>query len=142
MIPKYHIPIELRAQMEDMRVDLKFDPARQAIERVSRQLEVAARQAFLDGKDFAIGPMKFEEPDPFDPRPIFEPRVFSIEVPAGAVERGWDPPQGWRVVQRPDFTDGEIARLCDGRLDWQEDRWQDHCGIVGCEECEKEPTVL
>lgn len=142
MIPKYHIPIEFRAQMEDMRVDLRFDPARQAIDRVNKQLEVAARQAFLDGRDFAIGPVSYDEPNPFDPRPIWESRKFSIEVRAGAVRRGWEPPEGWRVVRRPDLTEGEVERLRDGRLDWQEDRWQDHCGIVGCEECEKEPTVL
>jgi hypothetical protein len=33
------------------------------------------------------------------------------------------------------MTADERARFDAGRQDWQENRWQDHCGVVGCEQC-------
>ena len=33
------------------------------------------------------------------------------------------------------LSEGERARLVDGRSDWRDADWQDHCGIVSCESC-------
>lgn len=34
------------------------------------------------------------------------------------------------------LSEGEKSRLLEGRYDWRDDAWQDHCGELGCEHCE------
>lgn len=36
------------------------------------------------------------------------------------------------------LSDGERQRLLDGRADWREDDWQDHCGDLDCSFCDGE----
>lgn len=33
------------------------------------------------------------------------------------------------------LTEGEARRLIDGRTDWRDEDWQDHCGDPQCEDC-------
>lgn len=33
------------------------------------------------------------------------------------------------------LSEGERQRLLDGRTDWRDEDWQDHCGDVDCEYC-------
>lgn len=137
MIPKFELD-----QMAKIDMDLCHSAMRRAIENVQAKLQSAARKAFLEGKDFAIGPISYGVPDPFGISNIFEPIRYSIDIPAGAVDRDWPAPMGWKVVKRPDFTEGELERLRDQRLDWREFEWEDHCGIPDCPQCDKDPTVL
>lgn len=34
-----------------------------------------------------------------------------------------------------DMTADELRRFLDGRDDWPADKWQDHCGDIGCVTC-------
>jgi hypothetical protein len=36
------------------------------------------------------------------------------------------------IFNQPDLSDGERARLIAGRYDWQDDRWEDECGVLDC----------
>ena len=44
------------------------------------------------------------------------------------------------IALRPKATmsDDELARWLDGRDDWPDGQWQDHCGAPGCAECKGE----
>jgi len=35
----------------------------------------------------------------------------------------------------PAMTTAELRRWLAGRTDWEEDRWQDHCGDLECGQC-------
>lgn len=35
----------------------------------------------------------------------------------------------------PAMSESERRRYLDGRDDWQENAWQDHCGVIDCEHC-------
>lgn len=61
--------------------------------------------------------------------PGFCPRYKFQLIAPGSDEELEQP--GVLFVQ-PTLTEGERARLLAGRHDWQEDRWQDHCGVLDC----------
>ena len=50
------------------------------------------------------------------------------------------PEQGWIMTDAAQIaaglTEGEKRRLIDGRRDWREHEWQDHCGDWDCDRCE------
>lgn len=118
--------------------------AAHAIAQLRQQITSDVIAAWLEGKDFAHGPPQFETEDPFSTSSIFAPRKSSVVVRGGAITAGSADclPAGWTVYPVADRTEGELARLRDGRHDWREGDWQDHCGIPGCEQCDKEPTVI
>lgn len=37
---------------------------------------------------------------------------------------------------------GELGRWLDGRYDWPDDHWQDHCGDPDCERCNESCDVI
>ncbi len=39
-------------------------------------------------------------------------------------------------VETRGLSENEKRRLLDGRLDWREDDWQDHCGDLECVMCD------
>jgi uncharacterized protein CbrC (UPF0167 family) len=40
------------------------------------------------------------------------------------------------AISWADGHSSELHRWLDGRHDWQDDRWQDHCGDVDCAVCD------
>lgn len=97
------VPLDFGLTEEAGRLDLTITAnATRAFEGLWAKLEQGAIAAFDAGKDFAVGPMTHEGPDPFAVRDIFAPQTISVECKAGPVDRGWEAPAGWRVYQRPD----------------------------------------
>lgn len=114
-----------------------------AMAKVRNSLGAAAMEAFKAGHDFAYGPLEYNLPDPFNPASLFEPVVHSVECRAGPVPAGTTAlPVGFTIIRVSELTEGELARIRQGRYDWPENRWEDHCGITGCPQCEKDPTVI
>jgi hypothetical protein len=58
--------------------------------------------------------------------------IFVITHDFALVAPGEKAPGAGVLFQQPELTDGERTRLLAGRHDWQEDRWQDHCGVGRC----------
>lgn len=48
------------------------------------------------------------------------------------------------IYRQPELSEGERIRLLAGRSDWQDDQWQDNCGVPGCGHdcCEGRFTVI
>lgn len=115
--------------------------AQLAIRGLEAKLRDAIRAAWIDGKNFAIGPLSAPAVDnPFAPQSIFEPVKMTVECKAGPVDpvvTADELPQGFTLYVRPDFTPEELRRFRDGRHDWRDSDWQDHCGLPGCELCER-----
>lgn len=67
------------------------------------KLDAAAIAVLQSGRSWGEGPYTFPQPDYFDPRPLWEPVVHSIECKGGAVPHDWLPPSGWRMVRYADW---------------------------------------
>lgn len=125
-------------------IGLVHQAAAAAIAAVNRAIERDIKAAFGAGKDFIHGPLESGFKDAFSVRPLFEPAVYEIEIKGGAVEPGTYEdedgkliiPQGWTLYRRADLSEGELARLLAGRLDWRDADWEDCCGLPDCEQCD------
>jgi hypothetical protein len=92
--------------------------------------------------DFAHGPFQAGGDDPFSTKSLFDTWRIEITCKAGPVDREMSP-EGLLVAfadltyyRRPEFSESELRRFIDGRHDWRDEEWQDHCGLPGCELCE------
>lgn len=83
------------------------DKARVALAQLSDKIEVARRQAWADGLDFAVGPVAPEHEDPFSVRDIWAPQKLTVTCKAGPCPRSFEPPPGWVVYRNPDYRGPE-----------------------------------
>lgn len=115
------------------------------VQGLRAKLQAAARAAWIDGMDFVHGPAELAGDDPFSTKSLFEPWQTTLECKGGPCTRetglvvALRP--GWRHYPRPDFSDMELLRFKDGRHDWRDSDWQDHCGLPGCEQCRCHETI-
>ena len=124
-----------------MQSDPFVSPESAAVRGLQEKLRASIRAAWIDGHDFTHGPFETVGTDPFSTRSLFDQWTVEITCKGGPCSRRPDGTvdviNGWAYYPRPDFSESELIRFTDGRHDWRDSDWQDHCGLPGCELCER-----
>ena len=85
-------------------MSLQHEAATQAARALRAKLDAAALEVLQAGQSWGEGPYSFPAPDWFDPRPLWEPQVHTVECKGGAVPHDWTPPSGWRMIRHSDWV--------------------------------------
>lgn len=119
-----HYPV-LSGDIDKRLVDRanSFDQTRHIVERLNAETERWLRVAIAKGPGWNVWRSNPRSP---------AGDVFVIIHDFQLLEPGAKPAGTGVVFAQPELTDGERARLLAGRHDWQEQRWEDHCGVDGC----------
>jgi hypothetical protein len=104
-------------------MDLQREQSRMMIERLNAQTERWMRLAIERGPGWSVWRSHPRTPEGNQFAIVHD---FALIGP-GEEGRG----AGWLFTQ-PELSDGERVRLLAGRYDWQDDRWQDECGVTDC----------
>lgn len=78
-----------------------LEATRAAVSQFREKLDAAALKVLMGGKDWAEGPIEWDDDFFRDPAP---PIIDRLSVRCGPVEPDWQPPHGWRVIRHSDWV--------------------------------------